>query len=137
MAALLLVAAWEPSLAFVPSTPRNLVATSASTASSMLSQVPKKGPFFSNKFELATRQQKSALQMAATDLTSPSTPKPPGRELPLSPRSLNTIKPQPSNPPCCSMSCSIPASTMLETTPKRPKRWPKKLCLLQASTLRN
>jgi hypothetical protein len=66
LSALLLVAAWEPSLAFVPSTPRNLAATRASTASAMLSPVPK-GPFSSNNFQMAKRQQFSALQMAASD----------------------------------------------------------------------
>jgi hypothetical protein len=66
LAALVLVTAWDPSLAFVPSTPRNLVASRASTASSMLSQVPS-GPFSFNKFQLAKRQQFSALQMSAAD----------------------------------------------------------------------
>jgi len=67
LAALLLATAWEPSVAFVPSTPRNLATTTrASTASAMLSQVPS-GPFSSNRFQLAKRQPFSALQMAASD----------------------------------------------------------------------
>jgi hypothetical protein len=61
-----LVTTWDPSLAFAPSIPRNLVTSRASTASSMLSQVPS-GPFTSNKFQLGKRQQFSALQMASSD----------------------------------------------------------------------